>query len=723
MIEISRFCVPFKGIGAVLAALAINFLPARVEAELPPIMTMSEIERGMVGEAFTVVDDTGLQSFRVDVVGLMDAGKGSQSMIMAKASGELIDKVGGILQGMSGSPVYIDGRLAGAVSAGIKEMRTSTFFITPIEDMLKLWNLPDTKNRTVSHAIDVKKVQEENRAWREKFFKKDNKQTGASTPTTEGQKAKSAADAKKEPHDNSDKGAATDNAVVTDKKTADDKATNTAKENSKSAKKENAKNKKREKQANKDTAKDKDNKKEHDIPPTVENDVRDKAEKSGGMTFISPRSGWYFSGFTPAAMNFTEERLFPLDEDSSMTIITDRGTDYDAELEPGSPMGVALVYGDFSVGATGTVTAVDNKRILGFGHQFLHKGNVSYFLTDAAVIGTMSGPTAGIKLATIGNIIGRVNQDRSAGVAGELGVFPTVVPVKVRVKDVTLAREDNYSVRIAYDESFLAQLATGVTYAAMAKTADSLESRTATLSFTVRTDAADGGVVTRKNMFYSATDVGQVSVAELAQAINTVCANTDRESNIVDVQVDVSLERGRKTASIIAAVPDKVKVHPGEVVKFTTTIKPWRNDRQTLVIPYTVPKNARPGTLTLDIRGGGLVPVAHLTAALAQAGIDLSPQEDKTIPVSVKLANFADNGRNNEIIIAPGQTSQAAVNPKKALKAAKAAAAKATDEKSKQPAAKKIELLAQKKKNERETRFSTDYIIDNVIHAALQVVK
>ncbi len=719
-----RFCVSLKGIGVIAAALAFNLLPVYSvkAAELPPIMPTSEIERGMVGEAFTVVDDTGLQSFRVDVVGLMDAGKGTQSMIMAKASGELIDKVGGVLQGMSGSPVYIDGRLAGAVSAGLKEMRTSTFFITPIEDMLQLWNMPDTKNRIVSTALDIKTTQEENRLWREKFFKKDKKDG-------------------KDKEDNKVDAGTVSEAAKDEKSVEADK---------KSGKNKNSKKNKKSKVAEKPTeaeqvAEDNNGGQDGTDDSVAQENVDDKnvapaKNEAGEHTAankeatpvmpketmvpgsISPRSGWYFSGFTPTAMDFADRKLFPLADEGedSLTVITDRGTDYDAQLEAGSPMGVALVYGDFSVGATGTVTAVDDKRILGFGHPFLHKGNVSYFLTDASVVGTMSGPTAGVKLATIGNIIGRVSQDRSAGVAGELGVFPAVVPVKIKVKDVTLNREDSYGVRIAYDESFLSQLAATIAYAAMAKTADSLESCTAALNFIVRTDAAEGGAVSRQNMFYNANDVGQIAVLELAQVMNIICSNTDKESNIVDIQVEVNLERGRKTASLISAVPDKVKVRPGDTVKFTTIIKPWRSERQTLVIPYTVPKTVRPGMLPLDIRGGGLVPLAQLTTALAQAGIDLSPQEDKTVPVSKKLATFVESGKNNEVIIAPGAAVPAgATEQKKKPKKIKAA----VGEQSAVPVNKKVKLLHDKKKVTNESRFTTDYIIDNVIHSTLQVIK
>ena len=60
-------------------------------------------------------------------------------MILAKFSGPLIEQTGGIAQGMSGSPVYIDGKLLGAVAYGWSFTNSRIGMITPINDMLKLW--------------------------------------------------------------------------------------------------------------------------------------------------------------------------------------------------------------------------------------------------------------------------------------------------------------------------------------------------------------------------------------------------------------------------------------------------------------------------------------------------------------------------------------------------------------------------------------------------------
>ena len=146
---------------ASLFALAVQFY-APPSFAMPPILPYNEVTEGMQGTAYTVLDTTGeVRTFPVEIVGQMEGGKGSQRMIMARTSGNFIEHVGGVLQGMSGSPIYVDGRLVGALAAGLKDLSPYTFFITPIEDMIPLWSMPDTKNKTRIDTVDVVRAVEE----------------------------------------------------------------------------------------------------------------------------------------------------------------------------------------------------------------------------------------------------------------------------------------------------------------------------------------------------------------------------------------------------------------------------------------------------------------------------------------------------------------------------------------------------------------------------------
>lgn len=754
-------------------------------ASLPPTLPLSEVYPGMEGTAYTVVDESGeIVPFHVDVVGTYEEGS-STNRIMAKASGPVVERTGGTLQGMSGSPVYVDGALVGALSAGIKGMSLYTFFITPIDEMLPIWDMPDYK------AVHLKKEKKEKaadadepmgegigegageggeggteqtagkRAKLEKeelpelaggtAEKPDKKPAGKQGKDSEkrekAEKEKSAAaeekktKAKEKPAPEKEESAKAEEKPAGEKKKPAEAEKKPAGEGEKpeGARKKPAKAKgnpaetgKKPAEAMKEPTKETKEPAEASKKPAEEKPAEKKpvpeegAKPAAKKHETQAKSAIYLAGFGRSGSAYMEEKLSALgfkagEMPAFGTPTPGAHVVYDAALAPGSAVGVAVSYGDFSVGATGTVTAVDGKRVLAFGHPFLHKGNVNYFMTDAKVVGTISGPTDGMKIASIGNIIGRINQDREAGVAGIIGAFPESVPMRVRVKDTSLGYDRKFAAQIAYDEDFLPVLVPGIAYAAMGKTSDTIGEATANLKFTIRTTAGEDGKIERSNMYYTASDVGQASVGELAQVMTLLCQNAEEEADVTSIDVDIEMESTRKTASLISAVPEKPSAKPGETVNFRTTIKPFRREKEELLIPYHVPESQAPGVLSLDVRGGSFIPV---TAALLQnaLGIDTSAEEDKTQTTADKLKQFLQLGRNNEIIVAP------AIAPKLPLSAEEKKEAKKRLKKPESVPRKKqekrIDLLGQKAKeqgNPFETKFETGYVIDNVIHTSLLI--
>ena len=754
-------------------------------ASLPPTLPLSEVYPGMEGTAYTVVDESGeIVPFHVDVVGTYEEGS-STNRIMAKASGPVVERTGGTLQGMSGSPVYVDGALVGALSAGIKGMSLYTFFITPIDEMLPIWDMPDYK------AVHLKKEKKEKaadadepmgegigegageggeggteqtagkRAKLEKeelpelaggtAEKPDKKPAGKQGKDSEkrekAEKEKSAAaeekktKAKEKPAPEKEESAKAEEKPAGEKKKPAEAEKKPAGEGEKpeGARKKPAKAKgnpaetgKKPAEAMKEPTKETKEPAEASKKPAEEKPAEKKpvpeegAKPAAKKHETQAKSTLYLAGFGRSGSAYMEDKLSALgfkagEMPAFGTPTPGAHVVYDAALAPGSAVGVAVSYGDFSVGATGTVTAVEGKRVLAFGHPFLHKGNVNYFMTDAKVVGTISGPTDGMKIASIGNIIGRINQDREAGVAGIIGAFPESVPMRVRVKDTSLGYDRKFAAQIAYDEDFLPVLVPGIAYAAMGKTSDTIGEATANLKFTIRTTAGEDGKIERSNMYYIASDVGQASVGELAQVMTLLCQNAEEEADVTSIDVDIEMESTRKTASLISAVPEKPSAKPGETVNFRTTIKPFRREKEELLIPYHVPESQAPGVLSLDVRGGSFIPV---TAALLQnaLGIDTSAEEDKTQTTADKLKQFLQLGRNNEIIVAP------AIAPKLPLSAEEKKEAKKRLKKPESVPRKKqekrIDLIGQKANeqgNPFETKFETVYVIDNVIHTSLLI--
>lgn len=128
---------------SLLLAVGLCFVMRIASAAIPTI-AVEELRPGMKGYAKTVISGATIETFDVEVLGVTGSPTTGKS-ILIKASGPLLKRSGGIAQGMSGSPVYINGRLAGAVAYGQAFSDPNYCFLTPINDMLKLFDRPDPR--------------------------------------------------------------------------------------------------------------------------------------------------------------------------------------------------------------------------------------------------------------------------------------------------------------------------------------------------------------------------------------------------------------------------------------------------------------------------------------------------------------------------------------------------------------------------------------------------
>lgn len=86
-------------------------------------LPVSDVQEGMHGYAKTVVHGRQIDTFDVEVLGILKhKGASGGDLVLVKVSGPVIDKTNGIAQGMSGSPVYINGKLLGAISYGFRSL-------------------------------------------------------------------------------------------------------------------------------------------------------------------------------------------------------------------------------------------------------------------------------------------------------------------------------------------------------------------------------------------------------------------------------------------------------------------------------------------------------------------------------------------------------------------------------------------------------------------------
>jgi hypothetical protein len=108
-------------------------------AQNPQIITVSQIHAGMRGVAYTVFEGVKPEAMEVEVLGVLHNVNGPKGdIILVRLHGQKVEYAG-VVAGMSGSPVYLDGKLAGALAFRIGEFSKEPIAgVTPIADMLEI---------------------------------------------------------------------------------------------------------------------------------------------------------------------------------------------------------------------------------------------------------------------------------------------------------------------------------------------------------------------------------------------------------------------------------------------------------------------------------------------------------------------------------------------------------------------------------------------------------
>ena len=267
-----------------------------------------------------------MEEFQVEILGVLDNVGPRQSVILARLAGGPLEKTG-VMQGMSGSPVYSNGRLVGAVALAFNFSKEPIAGIRPIEEMLAVSSQPPAKSAAPVRAA------------------------------------------------------------------------------------------------------------RNDVPlvPGLTN------AESSGASLVEIATPVSFSGFTAGTLEQFAPQLRRLGLEPRQGISSGARLPSKmanpAALHPGDMISVELLSGDLTVGAEGTVTEIDGKKIYAFGHRFLSVGDTEIPFARAEVLTLLPNLAASFKISTAKEWMGAITQDRSTAIAGELGRKADTVPIAITLKD------------------------------------------------------------------------------------------------------------------------------------------------------------------------------------------------------------------------------------------------------------------------------------------------
>jgi hypothetical protein len=139
----------------VLGAFVVQIATAQPQSA--PLISLDDLQPGMKGEVWTVFKGNAPESFGVQVTGILRNALGpGKSMILCELTDPRVQAMGAVA-GMSGSPLYIDGKLAGVLAYQIQRFETVRYAgFTPINDMLEVSALPTGKEGLSPTPLPIK---------------------------------------------------------------------------------------------------------------------------------------------------------------------------------------------------------------------------------------------------------------------------------------------------------------------------------------------------------------------------------------------------------------------------------------------------------------------------------------------------------------------------------------------------------------------------------------
>jgi hypothetical protein len=539
---------------AALVLLSIVSVPA--ETKMFPV---DELKAGMVGVGRTVFEGERLDEFKVHILGVLRNVIGpSRDLILARLEGGPLANTG-VIAGMSGSPVYIDGRLVGAVSYSLGTFSKEPIAgITPIAEMIEAATLPGPRRQLARVELKMPLSPENLRDSLRQAF-------SWARPFANS------------PNDVQFFGGTDFNASI------------------------------------------------------------------GTMLrpIATPLSmgGFDASAIEPLASAFREQGFVPVMAGAGAQAPPRSGDAGGGNaLRPGDPIGVALMSGDLSLGATGTVTHVDGSKVYGFGHPFYNLGPTQFPMTRAYVHTLLPSLFSSMKIASTGEVIGTIQQDRFTTIAGTLGKGPALIPISVTLTS-DRGTKKTFKMGVVNDQMFTPLLA----YLSIVNTLGSYERQYGTASFVVKGSATvkKYGDVSFEDLFTG--DQPSVGAAAYVVApINFLLRNAFEDVEIEAVNLEIESTEQPRMATLERAWIDSIRPKPGTTVPLKVLLRTYRGEEITRTLPLEIPSNAQ-GTLQILVADG-----ARLSQWESRE-LQVQPLQTRNLPQMISVLNKAR--KNNRLYV------------------------------------------------------------------------
>ena len=285
------------------------------------------------------------------------------------------------------------------------------------------------------------------------------------------------------------------------------------------------------------------------------------------------------------------------------------GAEPGAPMRPGSAIAAVLVRGDLSVAATGTLTYISGRKLYAFGHPFLQSGSVDIPAARASILWTLSSWMGSNKLASVGDAVGSIHEDRVTAIVGELGAVPRMIPVSVEV-DAGRPSPRRYTFDIARARVLVPLLVNITVAACLAETLD--YANEATVSMTSRIDVPGGPPIVLEDALAgdAASPLPAQAAERVAGVVERIYSNPFRDVDVSGITVKLKHVPKIRAAQVDRLILPSSEIKPGTPYEFRVHLVNYRNEPSVEKVGFTLPADALPGQAVLVVGEGRAVDAA-----------------------------------------------------------------------------------------------------------------
>jgi hypothetical protein len=281
-----------------------------------------------------------------------------------------------------------------------------------------------------------------------------------------------------------------------------------------------------------------------------------------------------------------------------------------AQFVDGGSLGVQLIRGDINATAIGTVTHVRGERLVGFGHPMMNAGQPALPTSTANVMHVFASEQRSFKIADAVEPLGTMIHDRQAGVVVDTRLRADTVPLTVRVHGVPGAPRTQWNMELASQRMVTPLLTLSSLFNALSVTA----AERSDLVFAARSKVrvVDHGTIELLDFGYTPIGFGNpMAIAQLRlfDVIAAAYGNPFEDSRIEDIDVDLDVRFERDVVTILDALVTSTEVDPGRDVNVYVTLQRFAQPEEVRIVKVHVPASAAGEKIEIALEPGNAVDV------------------------------------------------------------------------------------------------------------------